>query len=100
MTATVATVAAAARAVLTSTAATPTAAAAAAAAIFPGNGQHEVWEASRRGASQAARLQGNASNTAHADARDGPGRDSEMLSAWARIPECVPRRDLGREIHI
>jgi hypothetical protein len=61
MTATVATVVAAARAVPTSTAATPTAAAAAAAAIFPGNCRHEVWEASRFGASQAARLPGNAS---------------------------------------
>ena len=64
-------------------------------AIFPGNGRHEVWTAGRRGASQAARLQGNAGNAAHADARECPGRDSEILSGWARIPECVPRREIG-----
>ncbi len=72
-------------------------------AIFPGNGQHEVWAASRREASQAARLpsQGNAGNAAHAGAREGPGRDSETLTGWARIPECVPRREIGtRDAHL
>ncbi len=64
-------------------------------AVFPGNGRHEVWAAGRRGASQAARLQGNAGNAAHADAGDGPGRDSKTLSGWARIPEGVPRREIG-----
>ena len=69
-------------------------------AILPGNGRHEVWAAGRRGASQAARLQGNAGNAAHADAREGPGRDSETLSGWARILECVPRREMGtRDTH-
>jgi hypothetical protein len=68
-------------------------------AILTGNGQHEVWAASSRGASQAARLQGNAGNVAHAEAGDGLGRDSETLTGWARILEYVPGREIGHEIH-
>ncbi len=63
-------------------------------ATFTGNGRYEVSAASSRGASQAARLQGNAGNAAHLDAGDGP-RDSETLTGWARILERVPGREIG-----
>jgi hypothetical protein len=67
-------------------------------AIFPGNGRPEVLSASRRGASQAARLKVTPvmlRTPRHADAREGPGRDSETLSGWAGIPRCVPTREIG-----
>jgi hypothetical protein len=66
--------------------------------IFPGIGQHEVWQ--QIDAEHSKQLDFKVTPVmprGHADAREGPGGILETLSGWARIPECVPRREIGTQ---